>query len=171
MDKIARAIDLSMNFLMWLACFVGLLMMLHITADVTGRVLFNHPLEGTIEIVSGYYMVAVSFLPLAYISRHEGHIFVELFTRGLSETRLLRLETAVNIVSAAYLSVFAWKTGEEAIYQTSSREMWETATGFVDIWPSRWMLPIGCAVMAIYLVLRIVMDVRKARQTDRLAGP
>ena len=171
MDKIARAIDLSMNFLMWLACFFGLLMMVHITADVTGRVLFNHPLEGTIEIVPGYYMVAVSFLPLAYISRHEGHIFVELFTRGLSETRLLRLETAVNIVSAAYLSVFAWKTGEEAIYQTSSREMWETATGFVDIWPSRWMLPIGCAVMAIYLVLRIVMDVRKARQTDRLGSP
>ena len=162
MDRLARALDVPINFLMWLACFVGLLMMLHITADVTGRVVFNQPLEGTIEIVSGYYMVAVSFLPLAYISRHEGQIIVELFTRNLAARPLLRLEVAVNVVTVAYLSVFAWKTGEEAVFQTVSREMWETATGFVDIWPSRWALPIGCGLMAIYLALRTALDLRKA---------
>ena len=165
MDRLARVIDIPINFLMWLSCFVGMLMMLHITADVTGRVLFNHPLEGTIEIVSGYYMVAVSFLPLAYISRHEGHIIVELFTRGLAARQLLRLEVAVNIATIAYLTMFAWKSGEEAYFQTLSGEVWETATGFVDIWPSRWMLPIGCAVMAVYLILRICLDLRNAERT------
>jgi len=164
-DRLARALDLPINFLMWLACFVGLLMMLHITADVTGRVVFDRPLDGTIEIVSGYYMVAVSFLPLAYISRHEGQIFVELFTRNLAERQLLRLEIVVKAVTVAYLSVFAWKTGEEAVFQTVSREMWETANGFVDIWPSRWALPLGCGLMAMYLALRMVVDVRKARRS------
>lgn len=165
MDRLAKIIDAPVNFMMWLSCFVGLLMMLHITADVFGRVVFNHPLEGTIEIVSGYYMVAVSFLPLAYISRTEGQIIVELFTRGLAPRSLLRLEVVVNIVTIAYLTVFAWKTGEEAIYQSVSGEVWETATGFVAIWPSRWMLPVGCALMAIYLVYRIFLDIRNAERS------
>ena len=158
-----------MNFLMWLACFAGLLMMLHITADVTGRVVFNRPLEGTIEIVSGYYMVAVSFLPLAYIAQHEGHIIVELFTRGLSGKRLLQLETLVDVITVGYLSVFAWKTAEDAIYHTGEREMWETATGFVDIWPSRWVLPIGCALMAIYLLTRVLKRLGKEGSTNMSA--
>ena len=97
MDRLARVIDAPINFMMWLSCFVGMLMMLHITADVFGRVVFNHPLEGTIEIVS--------------------------------------------------------------------REMWETATGFVDIWPNRWMLPIGCALMVVYLIFRIFQDIRNAEQS------
>jgi TRAP-type C4-dicarboxylate transport system permease small subunit len=164
-DRLARVLDLPINLMMWLACFVGLLMMLHITADVTGRVIFNYPLEGTIEIVSGYYMVAISFLPLAYISRHEGHIAVELFTRGLAGHQMLRLEVIVNIVTVAYLAVFTWKTGEGAYFQTVSREVWETATGFVSMWPSRWALPIGTGVMAIYLILRIFLDIRNSARS------
>ena len=76
-------------------------MMVHITIDVIGRVVFNNPFDATIEVVSAYYMVAVSFLPLAYISRHEGQIIVELFTRNLRKRPMLRLELLVNVVTLA----------------------------------------------------------------------
>ena len=161
-NRLGKALEVPINFLMWAACFVGFMMMTHITVDVIGRVVFNHPLDGTIEMVSGYYMVAVAFLPLAYISRHEGQIIVELFTRGLTGRKLVRLEILVNIVTIAYLGVFAWMTGTMAVEQTVEGEVWETATGFLDVWPSRWVLPLSIVVMALYLLFRIIVDLRKA---------
>jgi len=163
-ERLTRAVGVLCNLLMWAGCFVGFLMMLHIVADVTGRVLFNHPLESTIEIVSGYYMVAVAFLPLGYIAATEGHIIVELFTRGLSRRGQLRLDGVVNIVTFAYMTMFAWQTGAEAVAATRLGEVWETSTGFVAIWPSRWMLPVGCGLMAAYLLLRVVHDLREAQR-------
>ena len=170
-DKINRALSVPVNCLMWLACFSGFLMMAHITIDVVGRVLFNHPFQGTIEIVSAYYMVAISFLPLAYITRHEGHIVVELFTRGLSKRRLFRLDIAVNIVTLVYLTVFASRATVSAIGQTERGEMWETAAGFVDVWPSRWLLPIGIAVMALFVLYKIFEDMRQVRQNSGETAP
>jgi TRAP-type C4-dicarboxylate transport system permease small subunit len=163
--RFGKWLDWPINFLMWLACFFGFLMMMHVTVDVAAKYLFNSPLEGTIEIVSGYYMVAVAFLPLAYISRTEGHIFVELFTRGLSRGALLRLDGAVNILTFLYMSLLTWQTGAMAIEQTVDGELWETATGLLMIWPSRWMLPVGSAVMTLYLLLRIVEDFRRAARS------
>lgn len=159
------------SLLMRLACFVGFLMMVHITVDVAGRVLFNQPLEGTIEIVSVYYMVAVAFLPLAWIAANEGHIFVELFTRKLPRRALFRLDTVVKTVTFAYMVLFAWQTGREAVRATAVGEMAETATGFLSIWPSRWLLPAGCALMALWLVARVVRDVRAARRNGRPKPP
>lgn len=161
MKKFDQWLNRPINFLMWLACFTGFLMMMHVTADVFAKWLFNHPLEGTIEIVSGYYMVAVSFLPLAYISRHEGQIIVELFTQGISKRKLFRLDGLVNIFTILYLSLFTWQTTVAAIEQTEIGELWETAGGFVHIWPSRWLLPIGCALMTLYVVVRMTRNLSR----------
>ena len=128
-----------------------------------GRVVFDHPFDGTIEIVSGYYMVAIAFLPLAYITKHEGQIIVELFTRRMSRRKLCLLDAAVNILTFVYMATFAWMTATMAVEQTASRESWETAYGQVEIWPSRWYLPIACTLMAVYLLVRIAADFRKAR--------
>lgn len=164
MNVISKALSLPVNFLMWLACFGGFLMMAHITIDVIGRVIFNSPFHGTIEIVSAYYMVAVAFLPLAYITRHEGQIIVELFTRGLSDRSLFRLDIVVNVITLAYLAVFARQATIAAIEETERGEMWETAAGFVEVWPSRWLLPIGITVMALYVLFKIFDDLRKMRE-------
>ena len=50
-------------------------MMLHITADVVGKFVFNRPLPGTIPIVSQYYMVIAAFLPLAMVEKLSGAYF------------------------------------------------------------------------------------------------
>ena len=58
------------------------LMMLHITADVIGKFVFNHPLPGTIPIVSQFYMVFATFLPLAMVERANSHISVEIIVQN-----------------------------------------------------------------------------------------
>jgi len=162
--QLEASADKLADVLMWIACVAGFLMMIHVTIDVTGRVLFNNPLEGTIEIASGYYMVAVSFLPLAYVSRYEGQIIVELFTRNLSPPRLARLDAVVAVITIVYVAVFAWHTGHMAVEQTEVGEVWEMGDNFIDVWPSRWLLPVSFAALAFYLAVRTVRDLRDVSQ-------
>ena len=129
-----------------------LVMMVHVAADVFGRLTFSAPIDGTLEIVAGYYMVAVVFLPLAYVSRGEGHIFIELFTRRLPPRLLAGLDGAAALLTFVYIGLMGWQTAVEALIQTEGGEMWETADDLITIWPSRWLLPVGCALMAAIFV-------------------
>ncbi len=149
-----------------LAYFGGVfivLMMLQIVADVLGRELFGLPIDGTLEIVSFYYMVAVTFFPLAYVSHGEGHIMVELFTRGLSRRKLAGLEAVVGLACVAFVVMFTYQTWIAALESFDTGEMWETSDDLITIWPSRFALPIGAFLMGIYLIYRIVDDVLVAR--------
>jgi TRAP-type C4-dicarboxylate transport system permease small subunit len=170
MIKFESLFDKLSDYLMWLSCAIGFLMMMHVTLDVAGRVLFNLPLPSTIEIVSGYYMVAITFLPLAYVSRGEGQIVVELFTRGLSARSLLRFSVVVNAITIAYLSLVTWKTAEMAIEQTLEGENWESASGFISIWPSRWALPIGFGTMAVFILYRTYFKIFRANEIQQEMG-
>ena len=62
-DRLLRWLEWPIQLLLWIALLAGFLMMLHVSADVTGRSFFGRPLEGTTEIVSAYYMVIVAYLP------------------------------------------------------------------------------------------------------------
>ncbi len=132
------------------------LMMLHIVADVATKYLFNDPIDGTTEIVAAYYMVAVVFLPLAYVTFAEGHLIVELFTARLSGRPLAALVGCAGLVTLLYLLFFIYHTGVEAVRRTREGEAWETSVDLVAVWPSRWFLTVGLAAMALYVLLALV---------------
>jgi TRAP-type C4-dicarboxylate transport system permease small subunit len=131
---------------------LAILMMLHVCADVALRYLFNAPLPGTLEIVAGYYMVAVTFLPLAGASAGEGHIVVDLFTRRWKPGARRALDIVNSLLTVIYLSIFVYASTYEAWIQTERGEVWLAGAGSLPIWPSRWFLPVGAALMAIYLL-------------------
>ena len=132
------------------------LMMLHIVADVATKYLFNDPIDGTTEIVAAYYMVAVVFLPLAYVTFAEGHLIVELFTARMSGRPLAALVGCAGLVTLAYLLFFIYHTAVEAVRRTREGEAWETSVDLVAVWPSRWFLTVGLAAMALYVALALV---------------
>lgn len=132
------------------------LMMLHIVADVATKYLFNDPIDGTTEIVAAYYMVAVVFLPLAYVTFAEGHLIVELFTARMTGRPRAVLIGCAGLITIAYLLFLVYHTGVEAVLRTEQGEAWETSVDLVAIWPSRWFLTIGLAAMALYVVLAAV---------------
>ena len=70
-NRVAERISL---LLAWLAGIMAVAMMFHISLDVFCKYFFNRPLDGTIEIVSLYYMVGIVFLPISYISLTDSHI-------------------------------------------------------------------------------------------------
>jgi len=164
LESMRRAIERPANWLIYIACAITVLMMLHIVADVLAKYFFNSPLEGTIETVAGYYMVVVVFLPFAYVTYTEGQIIVELFTRGLTPRNQLLLDGLLGIVTFVYMAIFTWNTFAEAVFRTIQLEIWETGTSEIPIWPSRWTIAIGCAVMSAYVLYKVIRDLRGRNQ-------
>jgi len=161
-QRLLNWIEIPIHVLMWLGMLGGALMMAHVSADVAGRTLFNHPLPGTTEIVSAYYMVAAAYLPWAYVARRNGHIMVELFTQFASPRFNQWLDIAVKILTIAYVSLFSWVTALRALHQFRANEVWEAAGGYIAVWPSRCLLPLAGGLMALYLLLRVTADLRQA---------
>ena len=168
-DRLLRWLEVPINLLLWLALIAGFLMMMHVGIHVTARGL-RQPLMGTDEIVAGWYMVAVCYLPWAWLTRHDNHIVAGVFERIGTAWFGYWLEVAVKIFLLVYVSVFAWQTWIRAVQQTRAGEVWEAAGGFIPIWPSRWVLPIGAGLMGIYLVLRIARDIGRGYRPEPREG-
>lgn len=163
MSALLAKLERAADFLLWLSIAAGIAMMLHVVADFTGRSVFNRPLAGTTEIVGGWYMVAIAFLPWAHIAKNDQHIVAGMF-QSLGSKRVEHiLEIICKIVTAAFIALFVWQTTKEALSQTRAGEVLQAAGMYVPVWPSRWLLPIAGAFMVAYLALRVIRDV--------LAGP
>jgi TRAP-type C4-dicarboxylate transport system permease small subunit len=159
-----RAIEYLTSLLAYLAAAALILMMLHVTADVVGKYVFNSPLPGTAEIVAGYYMIAAVFLPLAYVEAHDQPIVADVLFNLLGR----RWQQAVLVV--AYLASFAF-------YALLARYSWDVAMrayqsgefviayGEIIVWPSKFLLPIGLACACLALALKLVDHLRSGRSS------
>ena len=152
---IGKTLDGASNFLAWVGGAALVLMMLHITADVTGRYLFNSPLHGTVEIVPTYYMVAAVFLPLGIVEKLNGHIVVELVSQHFPQSVQNIQIGLVGLVSAAYFGAFAYQTWGDALQKLAVREV-SLGNVAVTVWPTRFYVPIGCALITLMLVYKTV---------------
>jgi TRAP-type C4-dicarboxylate transport system permease small subunit len=161
MNRLLKWLDVPINAAFWLGLLAGFLMMMHVTIDVAGRALFNRPLEGTTEIVAGYYMVALAYLPWAWLARNDSHIVAGMFARIGSPRFELWLEIAVKILTIIYLSAFVYQTFQQAVRQTRMGEVWLAGTMYIPVWWSRWILPVSGFLMVLYLVLRVIRDVAR----------
>jgi len=155
-DRIDRLVNQAGGALAFAGAAAIVLMMLHICVDVTGRYFFNHPLPGTLETVTYYYMVMVTALPFAYVTRSQGQIVVEMFTNWLPRRWLDLLEAVVGILVLVYVGVFAWKTGQEAVVKTVLGEVRNIGSTQILVWPTRWFPPLGFGVMGCAVLLRAV---------------
>jgi len=135
-------------------------LMVHVVVDVTGRYFFNHPFSGTLEISTYYYMVMVTALPFAYVTRTQGQITVEMFTSWLPKRWVYLFDVFAGIVTLVYVGVIAWKTGQEAGTMTAIGEVHDAGAGQIITWPSRWIPPIAFGVMACAVALRLVRDAK-----------
>jgi len=160
-DRLLKWIEWPIHVLLWAAMAAGVAMMLHVSADVTARTVFNHPLPGTTEIVSAYYMVAACYLPWAWVARTDSHIVVELFTQLAPRRFNAWLDVGVKLFVVAYLFLFVWQTWARAIEQYRLGEVVEAGALYVTVWPSRLLLPLAGALMALDIALRVVADLRR----------
>jgi TRAP-type C4-dicarboxylate transport system permease small subunit len=129
-------------------------MMVHVTADVIFRAALNAPLGGTILFVTTYYMVAIVCLPLALAERMEQHIVVDAVTGWLSPAIVRHLSGWIYLVTAAIFGVSAYATLQDAMSKYARGTFVIEENLVVPTWPGYFALPVGFALLTLYLLLR-----------------
>ena len=141
--------------LIWIAGLAAFLMMAQVCIDVLARFVLGRQIEATIEIVSAYYMVALVFLPLAYVERSNGHIAADVVVQLLPACTQFMLRRLVDAIVLIAMSVLCYCTLVEAVNQTVEGELWRSGETFLPIWLSRWLLPIGSGAMVLTILARL----------------
>ncbi|MFC3612723.1 TRAP transporter small permease [Lutimaribacter marinistellae] len=139
------------------------LMMLHVTADVVGRYLFNAPLIGTIVIVANYYMIVLVFLSIGVAEEKRAHISVEVFTDMMPERPRKVLDVFSGIFTVGVISLVAWGGYLEAVKKTNLGATKEQGSAMIEIWQSYWAIPVGATLMAAVAAYRVVTQITGAR--------
>lgn len=124
-------------------------MLVHIIVDVAARHLLNIAVQGTLETVSFYYMVALVYLAIPVVQASSEHIYVELFTVNASPRKQDLMDAVIRIFSAGLLLFFAWVAGQEAMHQTEIGAVVEAGTDTILVWPTRWLIPLSMVSTAI----------------------
>lgn len=122
-------------------------MMLQVSADVVAKYLLDSPIRSTLDVVTYYYMVALTFLPLAAVERGNGHISVELLTQAFSPAWSRRMELIASLVSCAFFGVLGGITLGTAWDKFLVGE-YVMGTLQLQIWPSRFFVPLGFLLIA-----------------------
>ncbi|MEM8986920.1 MAG: TRAP transporter small permease [Pseudomonadota bacterium] len=130
------------------------LLMLHVTAQVVLRLVFNISLENTPEIVSYYYMSGLIFMSLGLVTLYDSHIAASLFTEMMPAPVQKTLMVVVLFVLAGVALLLAWEMGREALKMTQIGEIHIGSMSNLPKWPARWFLPLGFTLMALAAVVR-----------------
>lgn len=132
------------------------LMALHVSASVCLRWATGRDIPVTTEMATYYYMVALTFLPLAFVERRGAHLSAE-FLHALLPRGLRRLVEALNRLAVlGYLVFLTWRTGVDAIERTRSGDVISTVWGNFPVWPARWIVPVGLGAAALWLAIHCV---------------
>ena len=144
----------------YLAMLAMVLMAFHVFGNVVVRILTRRDIAGTLEIVTYYYMVALVFLPMAFVEQAGGHIRADLLARYISKGLGTVIEVVMQIAMAVFFALLGWEAVGSAIEQTGRGEVIQGGGGLFIVWPARWMLPVGLALAALYALMLAVDAVR-----------
>ena len=159
MTAIGRLLRRTTDLTMIIGLISVALMMFHITIDVVGKFAMNEPVPATIALVSSYYMVVIAFLPIAYAETRNSHITVEVLTELFPMRAQYHLYSWSYLISATVYGLLTYRTWNEALRtQEAGSFIMEQSTKLL-VWPSYYLLPIGCGLMTVVLVYRFIIYV------------
>tara|TARA_R110002124_G_scaffold54425_1_gene154754 strand:+ start:686 stop:1150 length:465 start_codon:yes stop_codon:yes gene_type:complete len=133
-------------------------MMLHITADVIFRYVFNSPMPGTITIVSHYYMAIAAFIPLAFTEQKNSHISVDVLTARMPAFLRRYLDRFAVLVSILIFGVITVRSFVEANkkYQQGASVVQGDSEILIGI--TYYLLPVGAGLMVLMLIYKLVLS-------------
>ena len=141
----------------------------HVTVEVLSRLAFGRPLTGTIEIVSYFYMVAVTFLPLGNVQTRREHIVADAIANMLPKMIRPVTDFVGRLVSIAVGAFLLWGVTDMALRQTRIGEAVRAAYFDIPIWPARWMLTIGLGAMLLMMIVQLLSP-QPSHSNDTHAG-
>lgn len=150
--RLGEAVDKCLTPLENVAAVIAGLMLLATmalaTVDALLRYIFGTPLSFQFYLTGNYLMVGLTTMALGWGFRTGGYIRVGLLTDQFPQSLRHVLYRAGLAVSAVYVAVLAWKSGQYFIKAY--------VDGLVVVeeynWPVAWSwvwIPIGCGLLAL----------------------
>lgn len=134
---------------------LGLTLSFIVCADVIGRVVFNHPLKGTPEMVSSA-IVIICFMQAPYAIRSGGMIYVDFIVQHLSSRWQSAFATFGAVLGAAFFGFILWGSFDPAAHAWVAGEFEGEGALRVPVWPARFTIVFGVALAALnYALLAI----------------
>ncbi|MBV6273112.1 TRAP transporter small permease [Alcaligenaceae bacterium CGII-47] len=137
------------------------LMALHMTADALSSYLFDYPIDGTIELVSRYYMIAIVYLSMAYVQSRDQHIVAEIFSDGFSARFSCLCQCLTQLLFIGFGVLLVWRGSIDAVRNTMISESTQTITGTLMVWPSRWIVVASGIMIVLQSGLMLLNEVRR----------
>lgn len=158
-DKFLRKVERG-------ACYVAaglvFIMIFPTTLDIFFRYIMEEPLPAIFQLTE-FMMVGVVYLGIAYVQSLKEHIRIEMATAWMPQWCQDVHDIFGYLVGLLLFAIITWQSGRLAW------EAWVTqdyTMGIIHfpLWPSKSIIPIGCGLLCIRLLLDIVLDIQKLRR-------
>ena len=139
-----------------LASICGALVFLYmflVGTNITGRYLFNKPIDGTLEI-GQLVLASVIFFSLAYTQQEDAHIRVTAVLKTLPQRWQNRFETAILAIGFLVMILMAWRAFPFAMESLRMREVHMSVD--VPIWPTKFIFFVGWSILGLQFLLEFL---------------
>lgn len=121
--------------------------------------LINAPMFGYIDMIE-LAMPILAIIGIAYCQRHGTHIRMDILVgrfRGRTLWIVESFAAFMTLILAIMLAIFAYQFFHDALVKGDS-----TTDAEIDTWPSKLLVPIAFAMLALRLVVQLLGAVRLA---------
>lgn len=151
----SRIRDVLLNLLALIGALSVVALMLHVASDVVLRNTLNTPIPATYEIATNYYMVAMAFIPLAWVERGDGMVRVEVLESMLGPKFLRASDVFVDVFSTMIYLTLAWFTFKSGISSFNAGTFVMAQSLSVPTWPAYFLPPLGFALAGMVTLVRV----------------
>ena len=140
---------------------IGALALLLLGLVVAGEVVsraFGYAVVGGVE-VSEVLLAVLVFTAIAYTQVADGHVAMEAFVNLMPESYRRLAHAGSLVVCTAVAALLAYGAGMEAVRSYVEKEFQFGTTHF-PLWPTKSIVAIGLALLAIELLLQAAAAIR-----------
>ncbi len=159
-DRVLRKVERG-------ACYIAaglvFIMIFPTTLDIFLRYIMEEPLPAIFQLTE-FMMVGVVYLGISYVQSMKEHIKIEMATAWLPKRGQDLLDIFGYLVGLLLFAIMMWQSGRLAW------EAWVTqdyTMGIIHfpLWPAKSIIPIGCGLLCLRLLLDIFLDIQKLRRS------
>ena len=138
------------------AALIVVAMMLQVVIGVFMRSFLGAGFPATADLVGRYYMVSVSFLPLAMTEIARRHIEATIFTDKLTGAPRKAVLIFGYGVALIVFGILTYGATQEAMTQTARGAYVDAGTLHFPTWPSYWIPSVSFGLMEIALAISLI---------------
>ncbi|UWG96868.1 TRAP transporter small permease [Dehalobacter sp. DCM] len=155
MKKLTGLVTNASAFLDKIAGLCIMFVMLLIVGNIIMRVVFNHPILGTYELVGFFTALGICFA-LGYCALQDSHIAVDYFVRRFPQRVQSTINMVINGVSIVFWAAVAWYLGKFA-YAMKIKGLVSPSVE-IPVYPFIYLVAAGMVGLCIVLLYKFLVS-------------